>query len=41
MLDPWFTANLVCPLDHQSLTFSDGQLQCASNHRYPVVTMCR
>ena len=37
MIDPWFTENLVCPLDHQVLTFRDDALQCAAQHRYPVV----
>lgn len=37
MIDPWYIANLVCPLDRGTLTFREGQLLCASNHRYPVV----
>jgi SAM-dependent methyltransferase/uncharacterized protein YbaR (Trm112 family) len=37
MIDPWFTAHLVCPLDHQALVFRDQALHCASRHRYPVV----
>jgi SAM-dependent methyltransferase len=37
MIDPWFTAHLVCPLDHQPLTFRDDALHCGAHHRYPVV----
>lgn len=37
MLDPWFTANLVCPLDHQPLTLTGEQLRCGADHTYPVV----
>ena len=37
MIDPWFTAHLVCPIDHQALTMRDGALHCGAQHRYPVV----
>lgn len=36
-LDPWYTANLACPVDHSALTESSGELVCATGHRYPVV----
>lgn len=37
MIDFWYIANLVCPMDRGALTFYEGQLLCASGHRYPVV----
>jgi SAM-dependent methyltransferase/uncharacterized protein YbaR (Trm112 family) len=37
MIDPWFVANLVCPLDHMPLRPADGGLCCSSHHRYPIV----
>jgi SAM-dependent methyltransferase/uncharacterized protein YbaR (Trm112 family) len=37
MIDPWFTAHLVCPLDHLALTVHDDALHCSAHHRYPIV----
>jgi SAM-dependent methyltransferase/uncharacterized protein YbaR (Trm112 family) len=37
MIDPWLTANLVCPIDRQPVVLRDGRLVCSSNHAYPVV----
>jgi len=37
MIDPWFLANLVCPIDHQSLDCRGSKLTCAADHAYPVV----
>jgi SAM-dependent methyltransferase/uncharacterized protein YbaR (Trm112 family) len=36
-IDPWFTANLVCPVDRTSLRADGHQLVCADDHRYPCV----
>jgi SAM-dependent methyltransferase/uncharacterized protein YbaR (Trm112 family) len=36
-LDPWFTANLACPIDRAALTVAADELICAQGHRYPVV----
>jgi len=36
-LDPWYTANLVCPRDHGALTQAGAALVCAAGHRYPVI----
>jgi SAM-dependent methyltransferase/uncharacterized protein YbaR (Trm112 family) len=36
-VDPWFIANLACPVDQQPLTDDAGSLVCANRHRYPVV----
>ena len=36
-LDPWFLANLACPIDRARLTESGGELVCANGHHYPVV----
>lgn len=37
MIDPWFAANLVCPVDHRPLRAAAGELRCDDGHRYPVV----
>ncbi len=36
-IDPWFTANLACPIDRAALTAAADELVCAHGHRYPVV----
>lgn len=36
-LDPWYTANLACPVDHSALAGGTGELICAQGHRFPVV----
>ncbi len=36
-IDPWFTANLACPLDRGPLAAVNDTLVCATGHRYPVV----
>lgn len=36
-VDPWFIANLTCPIDHRSLHAQDAMLICADGHRYHVV----
>lgn len=36
-LDPWFAANLACPIDHAMLREDAADLVCAHGHRYPVV----
>lgn len=37
MIDPWYVANLVCPVDHRPLRAGGDALLCADGHRYPVV----
>ena len=37
MIDPWFAASLVCPVDHRPLRADAGALVCTAGHRYPVV----
>ena len=37
MIDPWFTDNLVCPVDRRPLRAGTNELLCADGHRYPVV----
>jgi SAM-dependent methyltransferase/uncharacterized protein YbaR (Trm112 family) len=37
MIDPWFLANLVCPIDHQRLDFRANKLICPANHAYRVL----
>lgn len=36
-IDPWFVANLACPIDHTALSFTQGELCCGQGHHYPVV----
>jgi ubiquinone/menaquinone biosynthesis C-methylase UbiE/uncharacterized protein YbaR (Trm112 family) len=37
-IEPWFVANLVCPVDHTRLAASGPDaLTCAKGHQYPVV----
>jgi SAM-dependent methyltransferase/uncharacterized protein YbaR (Trm112 family) len=36
-IDPWFFANLACPIDRSSLGVKAGSLVCAHGHTYPVV----
>jgi SAM-dependent methyltransferase/uncharacterized protein YbaR (Trm112 family) len=36
-IDPWFIANLACPIDHTGLSGVAAELCCAQGHRYPVV----
>jgi SAM-dependent methyltransferase len=36
-IDPWFVANLVCPIDRSTLSLASEELICAHGHRYPVV----
>jgi len=36
-IDPWFVANLACPVDRTALTAAADELGCAHGHRYPVV----
>ena len=36
-IDPWFLANLACPVDHHPLSGAGRELTCAAGHRYPVV----
>lgn len=36
-IDAWFTANLVCPDDHQPLQVEAQELVCGAGHRYPVI----
>lgn len=36
-LDPWFIANLACPVDHSALGEEPEALVCARGHHYPVV----
>jgi SAM-dependent methyltransferase/uncharacterized protein YbaR (Trm112 family) len=36
-LDPWFTTNLACPIDHSALVAEPAGLVCTQGHRYPVV----
>lgn len=36
-VDPWFMANLACPIDHQSLQGEGAGLICRNGHRYHVV----
>ena len=36
-IDPWFIANLACPIDRAALTAAADDLICAHGHRYPVV----
>lgn len=36
-IDPWFTANLACPVDHEPVSEAGDALACANGHRYPVV----
>lgn len=36
-IDPWFVANLACPVDRSSLAVKDGGLICGHGHTYPVV----
>lgn len=36
-VDPWFAANLACPVDHGGLVMAGDTLVCANRHRYPVV----
>jgi SAM-dependent methyltransferase/uncharacterized protein YbaR (Trm112 family) len=36
-IDPWFIANLACPIDRLPLSGSASQLVCAGGHAYPVV----
>lgn len=36
-IDPWFTANLACPIDRAAISDVAGDLMCAHGHRYPVV----
>jgi ubiquinone/menaquinone biosynthesis C-methylase UbiE/uncharacterized protein YbaR (Trm112 family) len=35
--DIWYEENLVCPVDHSSLTYSDGKLISRAGREYPVV----
>ena len=37
-IDPWFAANLACPIDRAALTAAADDLICAHGHRYPVVS---
>jgi len=37
MIDPWYVANLVCPVDHRPLRAGANELLCADGHHYPVV----
>ena len=37
MIDPWLLENLVCPVDQLPLARTEGRLECASGHSYPVV----
>jgi SAM-dependent methyltransferase/uncharacterized protein YbaR (Trm112 family) len=36
-MDPWYLKNLVCPVDHHPLEFSDGVLISSAGRKYPVV----
>jgi SAM-dependent methyltransferase/uncharacterized protein YbaR (Trm112 family) len=36
-VDPWFAANLVCPVDRAVLNASAQELACSNGHRYPMV----
>ena len=36
-VDPWFVANLCCPVDHARLSTSSEGLICEHGHQYPVV----
>lgn len=36
-IDPWFAANLACPIDRATLTAAADDLVCVHGHRYPVV----
>ena len=36
-IDPWFIANLACPVDRGPLAAVNGKLVCAHGHLYPVV----
>jgi SAM-dependent methyltransferase len=35
-IDPWWLEHLVCPVDHQRLSLTGGDLACGAGHRYPV-----
>lgn len=37
MIDPWYLANLVCPIDKGALTLDGDRLVSAAGRRYPVV----
>jgi SAM-dependent methyltransferase/uncharacterized protein YbaR (Trm112 family) len=37
VVDPWLLENLVCPLDHETLTSNDRVLTCRRGHAYPIV----
>jgi SAM-dependent methyltransferase/uncharacterized protein YbaR (Trm112 family) len=36
-IDPWFAANLACPVDRLPLVASGDALMCVQGHGYPVV----
>ena len=36
-LDAWHLEHLVCPRDHEALSFDGARLTCRSGHAYPVV----
>lgn len=36
-IDPWFVANLACPIDRAAVSSRGDDLVCAHGHRYPVV----